>query len=349
MPPRLPASLTRRLLLERAAPGSASGSFPSDDTVGPFPLPPGGGGATYDREGAIRDAQKSWKQLKGREKMGKVWTQASSLVVVLVGGGIAGLVLFSTGSELASPNSPTNIFEDCVERVKASQELNSLLLPPLTFHGTTSSSSRMRRNRRVSHALTTDPRDGLEVLVVKFWVEGKEPVDPNAADTPWDTVKKWVGPLIWEDSRDPGSYVPRPSEKKAEVEREREIERARREREERERKVGWGEWVGNGVASMFRGLVPRGVTKDGREISGASGLFKKKEKPKQGEFSSGECVAELKKDPKTNNFVYQQLYVDVPDSRHPNHYRVYISTDVIEGSRKGWDRLRFWHTKPPAL
>lgn len=100
------------------------------ESVGPFPLPPGGnaGGPFTDaeREARIRAAGKKWKDLGRAEKVGVAWQQTTSLVVVLAGGGLALLVLYSTGTELWSEASPTKIFEDCVERVKESDEVCSI-------------------------------------------------------------------------------------------------------------------------------------------------------------------------------------------------------------------------------
>lgn len=161
------------------------------------------------------------------------------------------------------------------------RQLNSILLPPLTFHGA-ASSSRMRRNRRISSSLTVDPIDGSETMIVRFWVEGTEKRDNDEDKTYWDHVKKWVGPLIWEDSTKPGSYVPRPSNPKPAP-----------PPPPPEQPKTWGGWLVGSVASAFGGIVPRARTDEHghREAS----LFKKARRPALGEYSTAECVAELKK------------------------------------------------------
>lgn len=47
-------------------------------------------------------------------------------MVVLAGGVLAAAVLYSTGTELFATNSPTRIFEDCVERVNESEEASPI-------------------------------------------------------------------------------------------------------------------------------------------------------------------------------------------------------------------------------
>lgn len=266
--------------------------------AGPFPLPP-----TGDRDAQLRAASKKWRELNGAQKVGVAATQTSSLVVVLAGGALAGLVLYATGTELWSEASPTRIFEDCVERVRASEEvssiassaklvrpfadlrdiqLQSMLLSPLSFHGA-SSNNRLRRNRRISSSLSTDP-DGTERMLVRFWVEGQVP-DNGEDNYWWDTVKEWVGPLIWEDSSKPGSYVPQPTHPKPAP-----------PPPAPEPAQTWGGWVAGGLGSVFGGLVPKTkVGEDGQPTTGGASMFKRARKPTLGEFSTAEAVAELKK------------------------------------------------------
>jgi len=100
------------------------------------------------------------------------------------------------------------------------------------------------------------------------------------------------------------------------------------------------------------GLVPRGLSGrpagaegGAKGASSGGGLFPRMRRPQLGEFWTGEVTAELRKDPATGHFVYQSLTVDVPDSRHPNHYRVHVPTDVVGEPRSGLDRLRIWTRK----
>lgn len=290
-PPPPPPDYLAQINLASSQAGSSERAH-----VGPFPLPPGG-----DRDAQVRAAGKKWRELNGAQKVGVAATQTSSLLVVLAGGGLAALVLYATGTELWSEASPTRIFEDCVERVRASEEVRSLLsspqslslisqllqiqsmlLPPLSFHGA-NSSNRLRRNRRISHSLTTDA-DGTERMLVRFWVEGQVP--DNGEEKYWfDTVKEWIGPLIWEDSTRPGSYVPQPTHLKPAP-----------PPPSPPPPQTWGGWIGGGLSSVFGGLVPRTkVGEDGQPTTGSASLFKRARKPHLGEFSTGEAVAELKK------------------------------------------------------
>lgn len=103
-------------------------------------------------------------------------------------------------------------------------------------------------------------------------------------------MKKWIGPLIWEDSTKPGSYVPRPSHPV--VEPVVVVEEVR--------KRSWSEWFGDGVYSVVGGIVPRlGKKKEEggkEEKKGTQSLFtRKNRRPKLGEHNTGEVVAELVK------------------------------------------------------
>ncbi|KAK4046498.1 hypothetical protein OIV83_006024 [Microbotryomycetes sp. JL201] len=302
----------------------------SQDHVGPFPLPPGASDA--DREARIRAASRKWRDLGRAEKVGVAWQQTTSLIVVVAGGSLALLVLYATGTELWSEASPTKIFEDCVDRVKQSEELKTILIEPLTFHGA-NSSSRLRRNRRPSSALTTAD-DGSELMQVRFWVEGKAPATDGQDENKvwWDTVKEWVGPLVWEDSSKPGSYKPRPTHPPPNPPPEPIVDM---------RDDSWSTWLRNGLGSVFGGLVPN-LKGPGQTAGSSATILKRARKPALGEYTTGEVVAELKKDPNTGHFVYQQLWVAIPDARHPNAYRIDINTNIVGEPQKGLDRLRFW-------
>ena len=122
-PPPPPPDYLAQINLASSQAGSGSSERPH---VGPFPLPPGG-----DRDAQVREAGKKWRELNGAQKVGVAATQTSSLIVVLAGGALAGLVLYATGTELWSESSPTRIFEDCVDRVRASEEVRPIAHPPL--------------------------------------------------------------------------------------------------------------------------------------------------------------------------------------------------------------------------
>lgn len=164
------------------------------------------------------------------------------------------------------------------------QQIRSLIIPPLSFHGQ-SSSNRLRRNRRVSSSTSTNAL-GQEIMIVRFWVEGTPPKDDR--ETNWmDTLKKWIGPIIFEDSYRPGSYVPTPS-----------IKPNPAPPPPPPPPRTWSGWVGDGLAAVFGSLIPT-TTKDGKKTGGEAvtpaNMFKKPRRPKAGEYWTGEATAELRK------------------------------------------------------
>ncbi|GAA5835474.1 hypothetical protein JCM11251_005245 [Rhodosporidiobolus azoricus] len=331
------------------ATGATAPSGPS--SAGPFPLPDAA--AARARAARIEGASKKWAQLGTAQKAGVVATQGASFFVVLAGAGLFVLVAYAVGTELFSEASPTRVFEDCVDRVRADEELTSILAPPLTFHG--SASGTRARHRRISHSYSVDPTSGTETLFVRFWVEARDPhaEDEGGLQSWMDWAKRWIGPAIWEDSNNPGSYQPHLDSERRERE-DRALEEARRAEEERKRRKTWGGWLASGVESLWTGAVGgafggksgfRGTRADGEEGASGGGLFRRQRKPRLGEFTTGEVVAELEKDRQTGHFVYKQLFVAIPDTHHPSYYRHNISTATVippEGEQTGLNRLRFW-------
>ncbi|GAA5942435.1 Tim21p [Sporobolomyces koalae] len=315
--------------LNRASSAAASGS----PHIGPFPLPH----SQLDRDYLISQQAKTWSNLNGPQKLGEAAKQTSSFFVVLAGAGLCGLVVWAVGSELFSENSPTRIFEDITERIQQDQALQTILLPPYSFHGSTTT-DRMRRNRRIAHSITHDPQTGLETLFIRFTLSARDPAaELEAQEESWlDWSKKWIGPLVWQDSHHPEQYQPHLSTDPKPVEPEIGTKSQRDSRSQ-----GWTGWFGGFVGAAFGMTSGKGFISD--SSNGESGLFKRLRKPKLGEFSQGEVVAELQKDPRTNQFVYKQLFVAVPDTATPSYYRHDIPTDIVVPSgEKGLDRLRIW-------
>lgn len=314
--------------------GSSQSSSSSSPHVGPFPLP-NEPTSSFDRSAQIEAEARRWRDLGRAEKVGRASTNIGSFFVVSAGAALAGLVAYSFGSELWAENSPTRVFEDATERVKQSKELSLILQHPLSFHGQ-NSANRMRRNRRVSSSLSPDG----QALLVRFWVEGVEP-ESSEPETWLGWAKRWIGPAIYEDSHNPGNYHPSPSPPAGGHLEASPVPAVH--------KQGWGEWVGGAVSgfvgSAVGGLVPKGLG-GAKEGSRVMGMIPRK--PRLGEYSTGEVTAELKKDPQTGHFVYTALYVDVPESHHPGHYRVHIPTDVVSEPTRALDRLRIWNRKTTA-
>lgn len=122
-------------------------------------------------------------------------------------------------------------------------------------------------------------------MIVRFWVEGT-PLPVEGEDVYWfDTVKKWIGPLIYEDSTNPGAYVPKPTFPKVEP-----LDPTPPPPQ------SWASWVGGGVLSLVGGLIPSyGQRKAGESKPVQSSMFKRVMRPAPGEHYTGEAVAELMK------------------------------------------------------
>lgn len=119
------------------------------------------------------------------------------------------------------------------------------------------------------------------MLLLRFYVEGTPLPSEGEDEHIFDTIKKWIGPLIWEDSSKPGSYVPRPTFPKAEPPPVVVPPRT------------WLGWVTDGIYSAFAGILPpRAQVVDGKLVE-AKGMFARIRKPTLGEYDSGEGTAQL--------------------------------------------------------
>ena len=123
---------------------SRGGSGGSSSGVGPFQL--GIRPNDYGRGEPV----KKWKELSASGKGARHWprigqqlkfgsivaratAQTSSLFVILLGGGLAALIVYALATEMGSSNSPTVLYSDACERIKRSQAVGSRIFSVLHF------------------------------------------------------------------------------------------------------------------------------------------------------------------------------------------------------------------------
>ncbi|XP_053716995.1 mitochondrial import inner membrane translocase subunit Tim21-like [Synchiropus splendidus] len=92
------------------------------------------------------------------------------LIVVLVGLGVTGGLLFVVFQELFSSSSPNKIYGKAFDRVKSHPEVIGAFGEPIKCYGET---TRRGRRQQVSHMMYQ--KDGLKYMRLKFYIEGSEP------------------------------------------------------------------------------------------------------------------------------------------------------------------------------
>lgn len=95
-----------------------------------------------------------------------------NLSVILAGVALTSAVVYYIGSELFSSQSSTSVFSDAVDRIRAHEELVSILGEPVSAHGEPSR-NRRRRNRRIASQVVEDQNNEPH-LFMRFYVEGPE-------------------------------------------------------------------------------------------------------------------------------------------------------------------------------
>ncbi|XP_016308110.1 LOW QUALITY PROTEIN: mitochondrial import inner membrane translocase subunit Tim21-like [Sinocyclocheilus anshuiensis] len=92
------------------------------------------------------------------------------LIVVLIGLGVTGGLLYVVFQELFSSSSPSKIYGKVFERCRTHPEVIGAFGEPIKGCGET---SRRGRRQQVSHVEYM--KDGLEYMQLKFYIEGSEP------------------------------------------------------------------------------------------------------------------------------------------------------------------------------
>ncbi|KAL1248756.1 hypothetical protein QQF64_022074 [Cirrhinus molitorella] len=106
----------------------------------------------------------------GAQKVKQAGKDFTYLIVVLIGLGVTGGLLYVVFQELFSSSSPSKIYGKAFERCRSHPEVIGVFGEPIKGYGET---SRRGRRQQVSHVEYI--KDGLKYMRLKFYIEGSEP------------------------------------------------------------------------------------------------------------------------------------------------------------------------------
>ncbi|KZT61341.1 hypothetical protein CALCODRAFT_464426, partial [Calocera cornea HHB12733] len=272
------------------------------NNVGPFAL-------QLDRSPKTSEDAKPWSQLSAAQRVKRTTARTTNFGVILAGAGLSAVIIYALATELFARNSPTVLYGEICEKLKASELITSQLHPPLIFHNTPPSSHVPRhRGRQVPAQLVVDSA-GQEHLVFRFWVEGKgsRPVSASAPpDDPeeplWDRAVKHArtvsGKVVDQSRRAFAFLVGEPLPAKPTTPRT--VQPTAEPVREEKKSSGWG------IAGLFSGI--RG------NLGG-----KTKEVQSQELDFEGEVHVDMIKNER-GDFVYRHLFVDIPSECYIHQY-----------------------------
>ncbi|KAL9934483.1 hypothetical protein V8E36_006939 [Tilletia maclaganii] len=327
--------------LRRATAGS--GSLAAAAMMG------GGGGGGDGSRPSVLDRltaeDKPWKQLRTGQKIARTTRYSTRVLLVLAGGTFTLAVIYTLGTELFAPNSPTVIYADAITSVKRHDETFLHLLEPLRFMThpprndltdpsetllplPASARSSLRAHKPVV-LYSVDRASGREVMQLHFWIVGRE----RGTELGWfEELRGWSSHQFrqlsakaqeaWERVRESGDGA---LDDDGEENGRRKVEesRAEFEREIREaRSSGAGSSIGSYLAAPFRavGSLFGSVTRPSAELglngsspsgggAGSWSLGSRRSEP--GTFTTAEVVAELEKDD-AGIFQYRAMFMRIP-------------------------------------
>ncbi|KIJ45575.1 hypothetical protein M422DRAFT_166548, partial [Sphaerobolus stellatus SS14] len=256
--------------------------------------------------------------------------RTTNFTVIIVGAGLSALLAYALATELFARNSPTVLYNDACEKIKASPAVHAHLRPPFIFHNHPPLTHRPRhRNRSVNSLLTVDS-SGREHLLLNFFIEGSDPSTsslPVNTDEPlmdrlssWaqdkthalsgltaDDALNWSKAKVhegWRRTKTAFAYLtgapvppaPQPTTQTIEVVRD-----SGREKE------GWS------LTGAFGRMIGRR----------SSGRESRTDLARVGIWTTGEVHADLIKD-EDGKFVYRYLLINLPDSNSRNAQRIFV-------------------------
>ncbi|KAF8309758.1 hypothetical protein DL93DRAFT_1702843 [Clavulina sp. PMI_390] len=309
------------------------GHFGGPGSVGPFALGVSPLGGSSSKQAPV----KPWKELTTSGKVLRTTARASNLTVILIGATLSVVLTYALATELFAKNSPTVLYSDACDRIKASDELKQYLPGKLSFHTTPPMAvpTRHRNRHPISHS-ALEP-NGTEHLLLHFWITSSHLSDAKKSeqtwtewftdewDTDWDwervatTGNYWKGKAkeTWESAKQTVAFVsgisvatpqapPLPTATTPPV-------------EHRPTETGSGNFLGG----LFRNL------KGGSSRSGPSGSA-----ALMTQWDSAEVHVDMVKDA-VGNFRYRYLLVDLPNSRVSRPVRIIVEKGAGFTERDG--------------
>ncbi|XP_040921874.1 mitochondrial import inner membrane translocase subunit Tim21 [Toxotes jaculatrix] len=123
-----------------------------------------------DRDKSVSRYQSGSPKPSAAQKVKEAGRDFSYLIVVLIGLGVTGGLLYVVFQELFSSSSPNKIYGKAFDKVKSHPEVIGAFGEPIKCYGET---TRRGRRQQVSHMEYL--KDGLKHMRLKFYIEGSEP------------------------------------------------------------------------------------------------------------------------------------------------------------------------------
>jgi len=311
-----------------------------EDSVGPFQL---GLSQPAFGEGTTR----KWSELSPKGKAMRATARTTNLTVILFGAGLTTVLVYALTSELFSRNSPTVLYNEACERIKASSRVAKYLPGLLVFHNNPPSVLRPRhRNRHVSSQIVLDS-SGREHMLLNFYVQVNshspdqdvsyfesasvwlKNTTTDLSEVPWQEARDWIMLQTRETvdyakdlfrylSGDPASSTSRASQASLPVPRKQEAPAS-------DEKGFWGNFTG--LFGSLRGGSRKGPY-EGTLDAGHGRAWQE-----------GEVHADLVRDA-NGYFVFRYILIDIPSSQSRNPLRVFVErTDGVRENKSvvRWD------------
>ncbi|XP_022600042.1 mitochondrial import inner membrane translocase subunit Tim21 [Seriola dumerili] len=123
-----------------------------------------------DRDKSVSRYQSGSPKPSAAQKVKDAGRDFTYLIVVLIGLGVTGGLLYVVFQELFSSSSPNKIYGKAFDKVKSHPEVIGAFGEPIKCYGET---TRRGRRQQVSHLEYL--KDGLKHMRLKFYIEGSEP------------------------------------------------------------------------------------------------------------------------------------------------------------------------------
>ncbi|KAM7390572.1 hypothetical protein PAMA_008644 [Pampus argenteus] len=145
-----------------------------------------------DRDGhtSVSRYQSGSPKPSAAQKVKEAGRDFTYLIVVLIGLGVTGGLLYVVFQELFSTSSPNKIYGKAFDKVRMHPEVIGAFGEPIKCYGET---TRRGRRQQVSHLEYL--KDGLKHMRLKFYIEGSEPGLKGTVHS--ESKEVGMSPVLW--------------------------------------------------------------------------------------------------------------------------------------------------------
>jgi len=244
---------------------------------------------------------KSWGELRAGQKVARAGRNFVSIAIIGFGLGLAATVIYTVASSFRS-NSPSKLYGQAFDLVRADPEVSEILIAPLRCHGDTVTMGGGRSNKR-SRGRPTTTVESDDRMTIRFHVVGLTEAERDASW--WQRARRFAHELIYAPSSPSQVVVHAPEPTPAPPPTPQPSYMS-----------SFYAWLSSLVAGILPGSLS--TPSNRRKSRAAASIMPaiRPVRPARGAVTTGEVTCRLQKNT-SGEYVFKSITVDFPGAQRP--------------------------------